>query len=208
MKRKIFFQQSGLYWFFISLLFIILSWFVFGVVYCSISVFMENEETLTNYIAIFGGILGFLLFGFELLRMVRQVIILKDNEIYVPEEWGMSDEKFQHEVSILYTEMDHVFLRETTCDSNNNPVKRYWLTLPNIYFVMCCKNGKEKSINILFYSKKCRIKMINEIINRAKLCGNDFTHETGEEIYNTFVVKRKEEYRELKEKRKNKRRKK
>jgi len=191
MKRKIFFQQSGLYWFFISLLFIISSWCIVGVIYCSISVFMKNEKTLTNYIAIFGGVLGFLLFGFELLRMVRQVIILKDKEIYVPEEWGMSDEKFQHEVSILYTEIDHVFLRETTCDSNNNPVKRYWLTLPNIYFVMCCKNGKEKSINILFYSKKCRIKIIDEIINRAKLCGNKFTDEKGEDIYKTFLTAKK-----------------
>lgn len=191
MKRKIFFQQSGLYWFFISLLFIISSWCIVGVIYCSISVFMENGKTFTNYIAIFGGVLGFLLFGFELLRMVRQVIILKDKEIYVPEEWGMSDEKFQHEVSILYTEIDHVFLRETTCDSNNNPVKRYWLTLPNIYFVMCCKNGKEKSINILFYSKKCRIKIIDEIINRAKLCGNKFTDEKGEDIYKTFLTAKK-----------------
>ena len=187
MKRKLFFQQSGLYCFFVSLLFIVLSWCVVGVVYCSISVFVQNEKTLINYIAIFGGIVGILLFGFELLKMVRQVIILNDNEIYVPEEWGMSDEKFQYEVSVSYNEIDHVFLRETTCDSNNNSVKRYWITLPNLYFVMCCKNGKEKSINILFYSKKCRIKIIDEIINRAKLHGNDFTDEKGEDIYKSFL---------------------
>ena len=191
MKRKIFFRQSGLYWFFISLLFIMLSWCVFGVVYCSIFVFIKNEKTLTNYIAIIGGIAIFLFSGFELLRMVRQVIILKENEIYVPEEWGMSDEKFQYEVSVLYTEIDHVFLRESTCDSNNKPVKRYWITLPNLYFVICCKNGKEKSINILFYSKKCRIKIIDEIINRAKLCGNDFTDEKGEDIYKTILTAKK-----------------
>lgn len=187
MKRKIFFQQSGLYCFFVSLLFIVLSWCVVGVVYCSISVFIKNEKTLTNYIAIFGGIVGVLLFGFELLKMVRQVIILNDNEIHVPEEWGMTDEKFQYEVSVSYNEIEHVFLRETTCDSNNNPVKRYWVTLPNFYFVMCCKNGEEKSINILFYSKKCRIKIIDEIINRAKLHGNDFTDEKGEDIYKSFL---------------------
>lgn len=187
MKRKLFFQQSGLYCFFVSLLFIVLSWCVVGVIYCSISVFIKNEKTLINYIAIFGGIVGFLLLGFELLRMVRQVIILNDNEIYVPEEWGMSDEKFQYEISVSYNEIERVFLRETTCDSNNNPVKRYWITLPNLYFVMCCKNGKEKSINILFYSKKCRIKIIDEIINRAKLHGNDFTDEKGEDIYKSFL---------------------
>lgn len=86
MKRKIFFRQSGLYWFDVSIIFITFSWCVFGVVYCSISVFIKNEKTLNNYIVIFGGIAGFLLFGFELLRTVRQVIILKENEIYVPEE--------------------------------------------------------------------------------------------------------------------------
>lgn len=173
------------------IIFITFSWCVFGVVYCSISVFIKNEKTLNNYIAIFGGIACCLLFGFELLRTVRQVIILKENEIYVPEEWGMSDEKFQYEVSVLYTEIDHVFLRESTCDSNNKPVKRYWITLPNLYFVICCKNGKEKSINILVYSKKCRIKIIDEIINRAKLCGNKFTDEKGEDIYKTILTAKK-----------------
>ena len=163
------------------------SWCGFGVVY----IFIENDKTLINYIAIIGGIAGFLLFGFELLRMIRQVIILKENEIYVPEEWGMSDEKFQYEVSVLYTEIEYVFLRETTCDSNNKPVKRYWITLPNLYFVMRCKNGKEKSINFLYYSKKCRIKIIDEIINRAKLCGNKFTDEQGEDIYKTFLTAKK-----------------
>ena len=123
--------------------------------------------------------------------MVRQVIILKDDEIYVPEEWGMSDEKFQYEVSVLYTEIEYVFLRETMCDSNNKPVKRYWITLPNLYFVMRCKNGMEKSINILFYSKKCRIKIIDEIINRAKLSGNNFTDEKGEDIYKVFLTVKK-----------------
>ena len=50
--------------------------------------------------------------------------------------------------------------------------------------------------------------ILDEIIVRARNVGNDFTSETGEEIYNTFVIKRKEEYRELKEQRKNKHRKK
>ena len=72
MKRKIFFRQSGLYWFDVSIIFIVFSWCVFGAIYCSISVFIENDKILINYIAIFGGIAGFLLYGFELLRMVRQ----------------------------------------------------------------------------------------------------------------------------------------
>lgn len=72
MKRKIFFRQSGLYWFDVFIIFITFSWCVFGVIYCSISVFIENDKILINYIAIFGGIAGFLLYGFELLRMVRQ----------------------------------------------------------------------------------------------------------------------------------------
>ena len=59
-----------------------------------------------------------------------------------------------------------------------------------------------------WYSKKRLKTILDEIIVRARNVGNIFTSETGEEIYNTFLVKRKEEYRELKEKGKNKRRKK
>lgn len=199
MKRKVFFQQSGLYWFFVSLLLIALSWCFVGVIYCSTSVFMENEKSPINYIAIFGGTLGSLLFGFELLKTVRQVVILKDNAIYVPTEWGVSDEKFQHEVSVLYSEIDHAYLRETTNDSNNKPVSRYWMTIPKIYFVICCKGGKERSINILFFSKKRRIKIIDEIIKRAKLCGNNFTDKNGEDIYNEFIIAKKTRHDSIKD---------
>ncbi|MBO6263925.1 MAG: hypothetical protein J6N93_06650 [Clostridia bacterium] len=191
MKRKVFFQQSGLYWFFESIIILTFSWCIVGVIYCSISVFMENEKSPINYIAIFGGILGFLLFGFELLRTVRQVIILRDKEIYVPEEWGMSDGKFQHEVCCPYNEIDHMYFRETTYDSNNKPVPRDRMTLSQLYLVLCCKNGKEKSINILFYTKKVRIRIIDEIINRAKQCGNNFTDQTGEEIYKSYLTAKK-----------------
>ena len=60
---------------------------------------------------------------------------------------------------------------------------------------------------VLVFKKRLKI-ILDEIIVRARNVGNDFTSETGEEIYNTFVIKRKEEYRELKEQRRNKHRKK
>lgn len=191
MKRKIFFQQSGLYWFFISLLFIISSWFIVGVIYCSISVFMKNEKTLTNYIAIFGGVLGFLLVGFELIRMIRQVIILEEKSLYVPNEWGMSDEKVQYEVKLQYRDIVNMYLRETTNDSHNKPMKRYaYVTLPKTYLVLCDAKGKEFAVNIVFYTKNCRIKIVDSIIYRMELQGNNSCNKTGKEIYEDFLKKR------------------
>ena len=190
-EKKDFFPQSGLYWFFESIIILTFFWCVFGSIYIPIYVFTENERSFINYVAILGYIVGSLLFGFELLKTIRQVIVLKDNEIYVPEEWGMSDGRFQHEVCCPYNEIDHMYFRETTNDSNNKPVPRYWITLPKFYLVLCCKNGKEKSINILFFTKKVRIRIIDEIINRAKLHGNNFTDQTGEEIYKSFLAAKK-----------------
>lgn len=46
MKRKIFFRQSGLYLFDVFIIFITFSWCVFGVVYCSISVFIKMKKHL------------------------------------------------------------------------------------------------------------------------------------------------------------------
>ena len=103
----------------------------------------------------------------------------------------MSDEKVQYEVKLQYRDIVNMYLRETTNDSHNKPMKRYaYVTLPKTYLVLCDAKGKEFAVNIVFYTKKCRIKIIDSIIYRMELQGNKFCNKTGKEIYEDFLKKR------------------
>ena len=208
MKKRIFFRNSGLFFFFIIMLVAVFIFCVIGVCILIKSLFFEKNDLLT-YVSLFGGFLGIGLMGFELASMLRQTIIMQEKQIYVPEEWGMIDEKAQYKVFVSYNEINEIYLFETTNNSKNKPIKRYnMVTIPQLYIVFRCKNGGKKAISILFYSRNRRIAILNEIILRARSAGNDFTNKTGEEIYNNFIFAEKELMQKMKEKRKNKKNKK
>lgn len=204
MKKKTFFQNS---WFF-CLMFSIEVLFAIGCLWCLLSVVFYNQPTVLSMpkwldITIF--FMGFCFVVYQMAIWMRDRIVLEPNRIYVPDSWNKTVVKVQYKTEVNYADIEGIFIAETQKDSLNlNDCS----AIPMPYIVIDCKNGDQKLINMYWYSKK-RLKIIlDEIIVRARNVGNNFTSETGEEIYNTFVIKRKEEYRELKEQRKNKHRKK
>ena len=54
------------------------------------------------------------------------------------------------------------------------------------YIVIDLKNDKQYLINVFGYSKNTKKRILNEILTRARACGNDFTNETAEGIYAVF----------------------
>ena len=197
MKKKTFFQNS---WYF-CLMFSIEILFAIACVGLLVSVIFFNLSTnlsLPKWFQITMFSLGVCLMIYLIVIWARDRIVLEPNRIYVPDSWNKTVVKVQYKTEVNYADIDGIFIAETQKDSLNlNDCS----ALPMPYIVIDCKNGDQKLINMYWYSKK-RLKIIlDEIIARARYVGNDFTSETGEEIYNTFLVKRKEEYRELKEKR-------
>lgn len=204
MKKKTFFQNS---WYF-CLMFSIEILFAIACVGLLVSVIFFNLSTnlsLPKWFQITMFSLGVCLMIYLIVIWMRDRIVLEQNKIYVPDSWNKTVVKVQYKTEVNYADIEGIFIAETQKDSLNlNDCS----ALPMPYIVIDCKNGDQKLINMYWYSKKRLKTILDEIIARARNVGNDFTSETGEEIYNTFLVKRKEEYRELKEKRKNKRRKK
>lgn len=142
--------------------------------------------------------LGVCLMIYLIVIWARDRIVLEQNKIYVPDSWNKTVVKVQYKTEVNYADIEGIFIAETQKDSLNlNDCS----ALPMPYIVIDCKNGDQKLINMYWYSKKRLKTILDEIIARARYVGNDFTSETGEEIYNTFLIKRKEKYRELKEKR-------
>ena len=197
MKKKTFFQNS---WYF-CLMFSIEILFAIACVGLLVSVIFFNLSTnlsLPKWFQITMFSLGVCLMIYLIVIWARDRIVLEPNRIYVPDSWNKTVVKVQYKVEVNYADIEGIFIAETQKDSLNlNDCS----ALPMPYIVIDCKNGDQKLINMYWYSKKRLKTILDEIIARARYVGNDFTSETGEEIYNTFLVKRKEEYRELKEKR-------
>ena len=186
MKKRVFFQQSGLFIFYVTIPFIVFIAGVAGVVHFVAEIY-NGINIWDNIFVLLCCFVGIALMGFELIRSFRQVIILKEESIYVPDEWGISDEKVQYKVELAYADIAYMYLRETTNDSHNKPMKRYFpVTLPKTYLVLCDYNGKEHAVNIVFYTKSVRIKIIDEIIYRMKMYGNESCTKSGKEIYDDF----------------------
>ena len=197
MKKKTFFQNS---WYF-CLMFSIGILLAIACVGLLVSVIFFNLSTnlsLPKWFQITMFSLGVCLMIYLIVIWARDRIVLEQNKIYVPDSWNKTVVKVQYKTEVNYADIEGVFIAETQKDSLNlNDCS----ALPMPYIVIDCKNGDQKLINMYWYSKKRLKTILDEIIARARYVGNDFTSETGEEIYNTFLVKRKEEYRELKEKR-------
>ena len=197
MKKKTFFQNS---WYF-CLMFSIEILFAIACVGLLVSVIFFNLSTnlsLPKWFQITMFSLGVCLMIYLIVIWARDRIVLEPNRIYVPDSWNKTVVKVQYKTEVNYADIEGIFIAETQKDSLNlNDCS----ALPMPYIVIDCKNGDQKLINMYWYSKKRLKTILDEIIVRARNVGNNFTSETGEEIYNTFLVKRKEEYRELKEKR-------
>lgn len=197
MKKKTFFQNS---WYF-CLMFSIEILLAIACVGLLVSVIFFNLSTnlsLPKWFQITMFSLGVCLMIYLIVIWARDRIVLEPNRIYVPDSWNKTVVKVQYKTEVNYADIEGIFIAETQKDSLNlNDCS----ALPMPYIVIDCKNGDQKLINMYWYSKKRWKTILDEIIARARNVGNNFTSETGEEIYNTFIIKRKEEYRELKEKR-------
>lgn len=60
------------------------------------------------------------------------------------------------------------------------------------YIVFECRDGGQEAINVLYFSKKQAIKIIDLAIERAKALGNDLNSPTGEQILAEFLKHEKE----------------
>lgn len=196
MKKKVFWQNHWLYNVLISFLILV----EIGCFYLFVYAIFSGEPMIGSfpraYVLIIS-LLAFFVLGYEIKNWVRDRIILEQNRIYVPETKNKTVAKVQYEVSMNYVDIDGLFIVETQKDSLN---RNDCSALPIPYIAIDCKDGEQKLISIQWYSKKRKKAIIDEIILRARNLGNDFTKETGEEIYNAFIAERKREYREMKEK--------
>lgn len=151
-------------------------------VYVIVGFFTQDPSDLTYpdwaYLVI--GI-GTALFGiYTFVKFARNRIILTETEIFVPRHWGSKDSRIQYETHIKYDEITNIFM--TASNKNSLGKNAKWVITIMPYIVFECHDGGQKAINVLYFSKKQTIKIIDLAIERAKALGNDLNSPTGEQL--------------------------
>lgn len=73
--------------------------------------------------------------------------------------------------------------------SSNNSLNKEskMIFTPMPYIIFECENDIKKAVNVFYYSKKQVVKIIDEIVNRAKISNNKKLLKSGNEIYTEFI---------------------
>lgn len=161
-------------------------------VYLIVSFFTHapSDETYPDWAYLVVGI-GTALYGiYTFVKLAKNRIILTETEIFVPGHWGSEDSRIQYETHIKYDEIKNIFM--TASNKNSLGQDARWVITIMPYIVFECRDGGQEAINVLYFSKKQAIKIIDLAIERAKALGNDLNSPTGEQILAEFLKHEKE----------------
>ena len=192
MKKRIFFQTSIILYIALALFLAIMA----GCVYVVIEFFatLIDSATVLEWEYLVAAVGGFIFMAYTFIRMARNIIVLNETEIFVPENWGSNDHKIQYETHISYVEIKNIFMISSKNNSLNKTSR--WVFTPMPYIVFECENDQKKAINVFYYSKKQVVRIIDEVISRTNKIKNNTIIKAGKEILSDFaeIQKKKGEY--------------
>ena len=185
MKKKVFFQRSMFLFIGLLVLFVIVA----AGIYVIVSFFIKgiNKAEMIDWIYLIFAVGGAAFCSYTIIRMVRNRIVLLNSEIFVPGNWGSRDYRIQYEVHIKYNEIKNIFIIINDKNSLNQESRWVFTPMPNLVFE--CMDGSQKVINVFYYTKKQVVKIIDVVIERAKMLGNNLDIKSGSEILLEFVNK-------------------
>lgn len=184
MKKKVFVQKSIIIYcgLFLFLLIMGLS------VYAIFLIISQGINSFLRWVYLFSAIGVFIFFAYTFIRFARNRIVLKSDEIFVPENWGSDKQKIQFDTHIKYEEICNIYLTISTNNSLNKKTK--WIITPMPYIIFECDKDTQKAINVFYYSKKQVITILNEIVERVKRLNKNRLVRSGNEIFSEFMKSR------------------
>ena len=104
----------------------------------------------------------------------RHWITFKENHIYVPSDWRFKRNRQQYRVEVCYNNIADVsFIRSTKSSKNKTIQEESFNPLYHQYMVLHLRNGRKERIKLDFYSKKQKVKILEELERRLIYCGNN-----------------------------------
>jgi len=139
------------------------------------------EGTLQNIVWDAIAFAGAIVFTILLLPLTNKKIVLDETEIFVP--CDKNKPVVQHETHVKYADIKNIHLVVRTTDSLNKTVGR---VTPTPYIIYECYDNSQKAINVLYYSNRQTIRIIDESVARAKMIGNQLHVASGAEMLSRF----------------------
>lgn len=179
--KKTFFQVSIILYMALCLLLLIIA----AAFYVLVD-FLLNIETaeLFDWLCAIAAIGMAIFLSYVFIQIARNRIVVNEKDIYVPAYWGKTHHVAQLSVRIRFDEIKAISIKSSTKNSNNE-VPVHFVPMP--YIVFECQSGEKKAINVLYYSKKQVVQIIDLAIERAKLLGNDLQNQSGKELLTEFL---------------------
>ncbi|MDE7167315.1 MAG: hypothetical protein K2O28_00525 [Clostridia bacterium] len=156
-----------------------------------VGIFIEEHDLFFVVLVLICGIIG-LVVSFTILCLdFKKGVKFDANgikvEADVADKKGLLVRRFQHKTEIAYNEIDDILLIASDTDSRGRKVENVFIKMP--YIVFKCKDGKQKAINVYYFNKKQKIRIIDEIRQRALEAGNILNIPSGEVMWNDYSVR-------------------
>jgi hypothetical protein len=176
MKEKRFFQLN-IFWVAFSLTFPAIG-IAFGV-----SLIQELGKINIGAVLIILIFMGIMVYLFVQLMHLR--ITFENDYLFMPSDWNGKSNGAQFKTTVKYSEIVDIKLIRSRHNSLGVPIKTATpLDYPKTYMELTCKDDKVYRLLVLHFTRKQRIKIIEEIKNRMVLVGNTSVIKDAEVIVN------------------------
>lgn len=157
MKKIVFYR--------LSIIFVICLLFISLIPLSAIYLIIFHKLSAFEYII---AILAILLFGCELIRLIKLRIVLNENYIHANSDGLHLRERVQYETQINYSDISNVDIIQSQNNSLGKKIKKRWISsnVKKTYLRFKLKNGNYNYICVSYYSKKQVSKLLNEISKR------------------------------------------
>lgn len=178
MKKKIFIQLN--FWW--NLLLIALLSMPIALFIVMIVEMVQAGEI--KVMEIIGGCLFLLAAIIFIALLDKHHITFDDTKCFSPSDWQRKNERIQFKTVIFYEEIADIKL---ILSKNNSLDHRIDSIMPSTsvlkpYFEITCKDGSRKRIFAMYFSKRQKIKIINEFKKRMASVGNDVVLPSAEDL--------------------------
>lgn len=176
-----------LVWWSIWLLFIISS---------LVTIILFFVERLFVFYYIIGVIIAFIFFIVSLyffLADFKKGVKFDDQKIKisadVADKHGLIVKRFQHKLEVKYKDIRDINIDFSKKDTHNKHVEYVFVDMPNI--VLTLKDGKDERINVYYYNRKQKIKIIDIIKLQVEKTGQTLNIGSGKEMWDKAYSKTK-----------------
>ncbi len=181
MNKKVFYQNSPLFYLNIFVLLVPICIAIGVIIILSMGYLSWRDFWFwPSMIAAIGTIAFFIP---EVIYVAQNRIILLADKIIVPANKG--ERKIQHKIEIQYVDVKRLYLAASNKDSNGKSVFGVFVNMP--YIIFEDYGGKQKAVNVYYYSKKRVANIIDLTVERAKKQGNELDIKSGSELIKDFI---------------------